>query len=210
MRSWRIDLFCKQQVQFPMVSHSSLIKIIPLMFLYLSLLLLKNWPSSLPILTAVKTANQTFIKLWNCCKIPVKSLYKKYNRHTILHEAWCPKDIAIHCKNVILFYKLNFLIIFPFIPSFYNFPIFGISPYVVEMFAFFLFYPILGKSYLFPLRRGRGGLNSQNNIKSCIIYKINSEITKIDTISAKLTIFTWFWSLSKWTFYNNIVVSTNP
>ena len=137
----------------------------------------------------MKTAYQTFIKLWKYCDVPVKSSN---------NEAWSTNDITIYCKTVKLFYNLNFVIIFYFksfpsllftTPHFWHFSTLWVVCIPALMAHF-------GEVLSLPFTEEREGGWQEDN-KSYIIYKINPEITKIDTISARLTIFTWFWSLQK-------------
>ena len=127
-RGWGLDR--KKRLVFLMVGWCSKAHCIPL--------LLKNWPSPLPILTT-ETAYQTFMKLWKYCNIPVKFANKQYNRQMILHETCSTNDIIIYCKSVNLFYKLNFLIFFSF--KSFPFPLFTTPPFLAFLHTLNCLYP---------------------------------------------------------------------
>ena len=165
-RGWGLDR--KKGLVFLMVGWCSKAHCIPL--------LLKNWPSPLPILTT-ETAYQTFMKLWKYCNIPVKFANKQYNRQMILHETWSTNDIIIYCKSVNLFYKLNFLIFFSF--KSFPFPLFTTPPFLAFLhtlnFCILVLIAHFGEVLALPFTEG--------GWRCYIIYKINPEISKIDNFS---------------------------
>ena len=139
-------------------------------------------------LTTIKTAYQKLIA--------VKFSYKQYNRHRILHEAWSTNTWLFIVKILnflqIKFFDKVFCQKFP-IPTFYNSPFLTFLHSTLRLVFILAVTVHLGNVLSLPFTEGEW--KWQEDIKSCMILKINPEITKIGTIPAKLTMFTWFWSL---------------